>query len=90
MNHSYKDFIKPFLSEQFAKTAKELKLTQEQIAELLQIDTRSYAYLQAGVYMCSTTTLLLYLTRVCPDTESFLSDAKKIFEEADEHALLYT
>lgn len=89
MKHSYKDCIKPFLSKQFTKSAKELKLTQEQIAALLQIDTRSYAYLQAGVYMCSTTTLLLYLTRVCPDTEKFLAEAKKIFDEADEHVLLY-
>ena len=90
MKHSYKDCIKPFLSKQLSNAAKELNLTQEQIAELLQINTRSYAYIQAGVYMCSTTTLLLYLTRVCDNPEKFLSEAKKIFDEADNHTLLYS
>lgn len=81
MKHPYRDEMKPFISKQLTECAKELGLTQEQIAELLEIDTRSYAYLQAGVYMCSATTLLLFLTRVCPDPEKFLQEAKKKFEE---------
>lgn len=90
MKHSYKDCIKPFLSKQIAQSAKELNLTQEQIAERLEIATRSYAYLQDGTYMCSTTTLLLYLTRVCPNPEKFLNEAKKIFEDAEQNPLLYS
>ena len=81
MNHLYKDALKPFISSQLSECAKELSLTQEQIAELLEIDTRSYAYLQAGVYMCSATTLLLFLTRICPDPEKFLKEAKDFFDK---------
>ncbi len=81
MNHPYKDALKPFISQQLTECAKELSLTQEQIAELLEIDTRSYVYLQAGVYMCSATTLLLFLTRVCPNPEQFLKEAKEYFDK---------
>ena len=85
MKHAYQDNVKPFLHDQITKTAKELNLTKEEIAEILAIDSRSYAYLKSGQSMCSATTLLVYLTKLCPDPMQFIEDAKDIIDEAEQN-----
>lgn len=87
MKHMYQDSIKPFLREQILATAKELNLTTEQTAELLAIDARSYAYLKAGKYACSATTLIVYLTKMCPDPVKFIEDARIVVTAAEETPL---
>lgn len=87
MKHIYQANIKPFLREQITKAAKEKRLTKEEAAELLGIDARSYAYLKAGKNMCSASTLLLFLTKMCPDTEEFIREATKVVDEAEENVV---
>ena len=44
-------------------------LTQAQMAELLQMDVRSYVELDHGKSMCSTLSFVLFLLYCCSDTE---------------------
>lgn len=78
MKHMYQDNIKSFLRNQILETAQELKLTKEQTAELLGIDARTYAYIKAGKYACSSATLVVYLAKMCPDPMKFIEDAREV------------
>lgn len=84
MKHLYQANLKAFLREEIIKAAAEQKLTKEQAAEILGIDARSYAYLKAGKNMCSASTLILFLTRMCPDTTAFIQAAKNAVDLAEE------
>lgn len=70
--------IKEFLINEITTTAKEKNLTDEQIAELLDISVRAYYYIKSGKNNCSTVTLLQYLIRVCPDVDNFLNRIKTL------------
>lgn len=84
MKHVYQNELKSFLREQIMQTAEEQDLTKDQVAELLGIDSRSYAYLKAGSYMPSASTLIVYLVKMCPDPLAFLDAAKKAVAAAEE------
>lgn len=85
MNHIYKDSMKTFLHREMLKTMDELDLTKERTAEMLCIDTRSFAYLKSGKTMFSATTLLLYLARICPDYKDFMKKLKSVLKEAEQN-----
>lgn len=55
-------------------------MTQEQMAEALVMDVRSYQKLAHGISCCSALTLSLFLIYYCPDVDSFLSELKEAFE----------
>ena len=76
MKHMYKDSMKPFIHAEITNTVKELALTQEQTAEILGIEDRTYYYFKSGKTMCSATTLLIYLACMCPDTKKFIAKLK--------------
>ena len=84
MKHMYQDSIKPFLREQIMEAAEEQNLTKEQAAEILGIDARSYAYLKSGKNMCSASTLIVYLAKMCPDPVAFIEAAKKVVAIAEQ------
>lgn len=84
MKHVLQKELKDFLQKQIIKTAAEQDLTQDQVSELLGIDTRSYAYLKAGTYMCSASTLIVYLARMCPDPLAFIESARQVISAAEE------
>ena len=84
MKHMYQPNIKPFLQEQIMKAAEEQGLSKEKASELLGIDSRSYAYLKSGRNMCSATTLLMFITKMCPDPMAFVESARKVVTEAEE------
>lgn len=70
--------IKEFLINEITTTAKEKNLTDEQIAELLDISVRAYYYIKSGKNTCSTITLLQYLVKVCPNVENFIDKVKNL------------
>lgn len=78
MTHSYKESIKPFLHDEVVSTVERLKLTQEQAAEILGIEPRTYAYFKAGKTTFSATTLLMYLSRLCKIMQNFLMHSKNL------------
>ena len=84
MKHMYKDNIKPFLREQIIKAAETQNLSKEKAAEILGIDSRSYAYLKSGKNMCSASTLIVYLAKMCPDPVAFIEAAKEVVAIAEQ------
>jgi len=84
MKHVYQEIMKGFLHKEMVKTVEDLKLTKERTAEILGIDTRSFAYLKAGRTMCSATTLLLYLAKLCPNPAKFIENLRTFVGDAEQ------
>jgi len=84
MKQKYQEKLKVFLRTQIIKTVNERNLTIDKAANILDIDPRSFSYLKSGKTMCSTATLIIYLVKLCPDTEQFLTEAKKIIDEIEQ------
>ncbi len=59
-------------------------LTQLQMAERLCMDERSYIDLEHGKNGCSVVTLVLYLVFECPDSDAFLLELEKLYQQATE------
>ena len=78
MKSENESIIKDFLHNEIIKNAKEQNLTDEKVAELLGISVRSYYYIKSGKHNCSSATLLLYLIRICPDIDDFITKVRTI------------
>ena len=63
--------IKNYLSAEFEKTRIELGLTQEQMAEKLEISTRAYSDIERGKSCCSLDTLAMFLKCCCRKKMAF-------------------
>lgn len=77
MKAQQKALVKEYLHKQFKKAKQDLQLTQQQLADLLELDIRSCNNLTAGRSLPSTITFILFLNRCCSDPEKIL---KEIFE----------
>ena len=84
MRKTYQRLIR----EYFCRTIFEYRihedLTQLQMAERLCMDERSYVDLEHGKNGCSVVTLVLYLVFECPDSDAFLLDLEKLYQQAAE------
>lgn len=80
---SYMDPLRSYMSADFLATRKSLGLTQAQMAELLDIDLRSYADLEHGKNLCCTRVLLLYLLRCRRDRDGFLDEIGTVLKTAE-------
>ena len=80
---AYTEPLRVFLSNDFYSTRKTMKLTQERMAELLEIDVRSYGNLEHGETLCQTKVLLMYMRRCKPDREAFLHRIDQIMEAVE-------
>lgn len=58
----------------------DLGLSQEQMAERMEMSSRCYVNLEHGKSSCSGLTLALYLIYVCDDPVAFLEDLRCAFE----------
>ena len=81
MRKAYKEALKTFLTEQIKNSRISHHLSQEKAAEYLAMDPRSYADIDNGKCMCSTTTFALFLTYLCDDPNELLNNVKIIIEE---------
>ena len=81
MRKYYSDILKTQFYRHLIETRAMLGLTQEQMAETLVMDVRSFMYLDHGKHSCSALTLSLYLIYFCPDVNAFLQDLKAEFEK---------
>lgn len=84
MKHIFQNDLKPFLTEKITDAVAQNHLTTDKAAELLAIDSRSYSYIKSGATMCSTPVLVIYLTKLCPNVDEFIRDAKEVLERAEE------
>lgn len=80
MKKQYETLLKDYLKGQFLKTRGELKMTQEQMAEGLAIETRSYCNDETGVNLCNTVSFTLYLIYYCSDSQKLLDEIKDMFD----------
>ena len=83
MRKYYMKILKNYFYQNIIQTRSDLKLTQEQMAETLAMDVRSFMNLDHGKTGCSALTLSLYLIYYCEDVPKFLSDLKAEFESED-------
>lgn len=81
MRRQYLDILKTHFYRHLIETRATLGLTQEQMAETLAMDVRSFMYLDHGKHGCSALTLSLYLIYYCPDVNMFLRELKSEFEK---------
>ena len=86
MKRIYRQILKETLHEEIVKTRAELGLTQEQMAEVLEMDTRSYVDLDHGKYSCSVLTFVLFLLYCCADSRALLIKIRSRFDEARDNA----
>lgn len=59
------------------------RITQEEMAALLEISPRAYADLESGRSCCSAATLLMFLRLFCPSDHPFLAELFAAVEEED-------
>lgn len=83
MKKSFRKLIKDYLRVSSLQTRDALRLTQEQMAAQLLMSTRSYAKLEAGHSCCSLATILIFLSRCCPDRRSFLDGLFDLLDSFD-------
>lgn len=86
MRNHYKLIFKKYCHDRIPSTRTTMKLTQAKMANILCMDTRSYAELEAGGSACGGLTLALFLIYCCPSPQDFLDDLKIFFEKANDVA----
>lgn len=72
--------MRRYMRTYFIRLRGKMELTREQMAELLQMDTRTYADKENGTDLCGLITFIALL-RICPDKSGLLNDVLKIFTE---------
>ena len=78
MKQECKDEVKAYLKQQLFHERKSQKATQVAFARALGIDVRSYIALEHGDFLCGTMTLIVFLTRICPNPLAALDDLNNI------------
>lgn len=75
-------FKKSFRNELITKRA-ELELSQEEMAEKLNISLRSYSNLEHGISFCSALTLINFVNNCDVDKEKLFAMFEKIINNAE-------
>ena len=86
MKRIYRQILKETLHEEIVKTRVELGWTQEQMAERMEMDVRSYSDLDHGKCSCGVLTLILFLIYCCTDSKALLVKIRSRFDEARDNA----
>lgn len=84
MRNTYHRLIREYFCRMIFEYRMQEDLTQLQMAERLCMDERSYIDLEHGKNGCSVVTLILYLVFECPDSDSFLLDMERLYQQAAE------
>lgn len=82
MRKRFRTVIQDFFRSEVLKTRHELSFTQEEMAHLLFMSTRSYAAIESGNACCSLVTFLIFLTRYCFDPIDFLVRITAVLDDA--------
>lgn len=85
MRKSYSEALKVFLHQQFKNTRISHHLSQAEAAEYLAMDPRSYADIDRGKTLCSTTTFALFLAFLCDNPNEFIENVRIIMKETYEN-----
>ena len=82
MRSDYKKIFKAFCQRRIPAVRRGKGLTHARMADILCMDTRSYAGIEHGESSCGGLTLALFLIYCCPDPLAFLAELKAVFEDA--------
>ncbi len=83
MRTDMEEILKEYLRVLALKERERQRLTQAQMAEMLCMSTRSYAYIESGANLCGTLTAVMLLID-CPEREAILRDIKVKLQEYKE------
>ena len=78
------DILKNYFKNEFANRRAELGLSQEEMAENLNISLRSYSDLEHGKYCCSLSSFINYVNNCDADKDKLFSEAAEILKNCDE------
>lgn len=81
---AYAEPLRAFLSADFYATRKAMDLTQLEMAEMLDIDLRSYSSLEHGDSLCSTRVFLRYILRCKQDRAQFIQKIEEVLTTAED------
>ena len=83
--YDYQNALKDYMCIEFKKTRSELGFTQQQMAEILQMDPRSYRSLEKGEFACGALSLALYIVFCCSDISRLTNELQKLFSTIKNH-----
>ena len=75
--------LKCYLKKELVSKRTELGITQEQMAENLNISLRSYANLEHGIYCCSLSTFISYVNNCDIDKDKLFMEITAILDACD-------
>ena len=78
MKNACKCAFRSFMMQRLAKVCFDSQLTQAKFAELLLLDTRSYAAIEKGEYGCCALTLMMFLLFCCRDVQGFVDEFRPV------------
>lgn len=78
------EYLKVKFKNEFMTKRAELELSQEKMAECLNISLRSYSNLEHGKYCCSLTTFINYVNNFDVDKDKLFSELAELLKHADE------
>lgn len=81
MRNKLQSELKKFLRGYIIKLRNDNNLTQKKMANLLEMDVRSYSDIENGKNMCSTLTFILLLSQLRNNGEELLNDLKDIIDD---------
>lgn len=86
MRKQYTQIFKEFFHSKLIRSRDDLGISQEEMAERLEMAGRSYIDLDHGKSGCSAITLVLYLIYICDEPQAFLDELKEAFENCKPRA----
>lgn len=82
---AYTEPLRSFMAADFRTTRKALKLSQFKMAELLDLDPRSYSNLERGRSLCGTRVFLRYVFQCKEDPILFMKQVRKLMGNVEKH-----
>ena len=81
MRRAYQSALKSILHDDIIRTRDSMGLTQNQMAELLMMDVRSYVEIDHGNSLVGTLSFVLFLINCCQDPSKLLENIHEAFDK---------
>ena len=80
MRKQYTQILRDYFHNRLIRSRDAMGISQEAMAEILLMASRTYVDLDHGKAGCSALTLVLYLLYVCDEPQLFLQEWREAFE----------
>lgn len=85
MNQNQTIVLKKYLTKKIKEVRKSLGLTQEEMAEKMDISTRSYVDIEHGISLCKTVTLFQFLSFCDLELNQMQKEIKQLLDSVCEN-----